>query len=159
VKVFEIAALAACSETLPRGERGWGRGNAIRQESCGVQRSEDTVISNGIARGEGRAVTLTRSSGVRSRPNTKEPGFLWYPRASACLDRGCLLASSFMETRARSPLSGHCYTMPCRAARRSPFWNGAFLGHTGQLSRQTPVLSSLLRRGARHFRYSILIDL
>ena len=33
---------------LPRGERGWGRGNAIRQEWCGPQRSEDTVMSNGV---------------------------------------------------------------------------------------------------------------
>jgi hypothetical protein len=51
VQVFKTTALAACSETLPRGERGWGRGNAIRKQWCGPQRSEDTVLSNGIARG------------------------------------------------------------------------------------------------------------
>jgi len=50
-QVFRTTALAGCSETLPRGERGWGRGNAIRKKWCGPQRSEDTVLSNGFARG------------------------------------------------------------------------------------------------------------
>jgi len=51
VQVFKTTALAACSETLQRGERGWGRGNAIRQRWCGSQRSENTALANGVARG------------------------------------------------------------------------------------------------------------
>ncbi|KJZ20878.1 hypothetical protein TW80_09140 [Loktanella sp. S4079] len=44
---------------LPRGERGWGRGNAIRQGWCGPQaqpRTRPGLI--GLLEGEGRALNL-----------------------------------------------------------------------------------------------------
>lgn len=59
-------------------------------DKSGAARSEARTRSclMGLPEGEGRAFTLTRRSGVRSKPNPKEPEFLWYARASACLDWG-----------------------------------------------------------------------
>ena len=62
VQVFKTTALAACSETLPCGERGWGRGNAIRQVLVRAGGAADnTACLIGLPEGEGRAFSLLRS--------------------------------------------------------------------------------------------------
>ena len=59
----------AAPETLPRGERGWGRGNAIRQglgAARSVARTRPCLM--GLPEGEGCAFTLLRSGVWPAKP-------------------------------------------------------------------------------------------